>query len=128
MINVPHTLEVSQCSERFQSEWWWTFQGYYFLFPHYSFQCCCRPLWCLHLHCNSQKLSPPPLPLYPMNFLHCSRSRKYFRYFGSRFPFSIKSRSNFLFLIKPLSIPNSATPSRNVSIQRTRFGYVIVVW
>ena len=28
--------------------------------------------------------------------------------------FSIKSRNNFLFLIKPLSIPNSASPSRNV--------------
>ena len=30
------------------------------------------------------------------------------------FSFSIKSLNNFLFLIKPLSIPNSARPSRNV--------------
>ena len=37
----------------------------------------------LQLHCHSQKLSP--LALYLMNFLHCSRSRKYFLHFGSLF-------------------------------------------
>ena len=36
------------------------------------FQCRCRSIRCLHLHCYSQKLSPPPLPLYPLNLLHCS--------------------------------------------------------
>ena len=35
-------------------------------------------------------------------------------YISVAFPPSINSLSNFLFLIKPLSIPNSASPSRNI--------------
>ena len=98
----------------FQNERLWTFQGYYFLFPHFRFQCRCRSLGCLQFHFYSQKLSP--LPLFLVNFLLCSRSRdrKHFLHFGSLFLQSIKSFRTFLFLITPLSTPNSASPSRRV--------------
>ena len=43
-----------------------------------------------------------------------SRYRKYFLHFGSLSPFLLNRLVNFLFLIKPLWTPNSATPSRNV--------------
>ena len=59
--------------------------------------CICRSIRCLHLHCYSQKLTPAPLPLYPMNFLHCSSSRNYFRYFGSLFLFLLNRLANFCF-------------------------------
>ena len=95
----------------FQNERLWTFQGYYFLFPHFRFQCRCRSLGCLQFHFYSQKLSP--LPLFLVNFLLCSRTQKYFLPFGSLF-FSIQSFRTFLFLITPLSTPNSASPSRRV--------------
>ena len=57
-----------------------------------------------------RKPLPPPPPdfQYPMNSPHYySHYRKYFLHFGNLFPFPIKSLNNFLFLIKPLSIPNS---------------------
>ena len=99
---MSRTHESSRNVHRyFQSEWWWTFQGYYFLFPHYRFQCRCRFLGCLHLYWHSRKLSPPPLPLYPMNFLHCSPSRKYFRYFGSLFLFLLNRLATFWSWLNP---------------------------
>ena len=76
------------------------------------FQCRCRSLGCLQLQRHSQKPFPAPPPdfQYPMNSPHYySRYRKYFLHFGSLSPFL-----NFLFLTKPLSIPNSSSPSRNV--------------
>ena len=76
------------------------------------FQCRCRSLGCLQLQRHSQKPFPAPPPdfQYPMNSSHYySRYRKYFLHFGSLSPFL-----NFLFLTKPLSIPNSLSPSRNV--------------
>ena len=36
-----------------------------------------------------------PRPLYPMNFPHCSHSRKYFRCFGSLFPFLLNRLATF---------------------------------
>ena len=98
MINVPYSLELSQCSQRlFQSERWWTFQGYYFLFPDCRFQCRCRFLGCLQLQRHSQKPHPlPPDFQYPMNSPHYySRSRKYFLHFGSLFPFLLNRLATF---------------------------------
>ena len=43
-----------------------------------------------------------------------SRYREYFLHFGSFFPFLLNRLSTFLFLIKPLSTPNSASPSRKL--------------
>ena len=43
-----------------------------------------------------------------------TRYRKYFLHFASLFHFLLISPSTFLFLIKPLSTPNSASPSTNV--------------
>ena len=84
MISVPYTLQFSHCSQEFsERERWWTLQGSYSLFPDCRFQCLCRSLGCFQLHIPLQKLSPPPLLLYPMNLLHCFRSPKYFRYFGT---------------------------------------------
>ena len=63
-----------------------------------------------------RKSSPPPL--YLMNFLHWSRSLKYFLHFGSLLLFLSNHLGPFCqFLIKPLSTPKSA-----------RFGHVIVLW
>ena len=72
---------------------------------------------CLQLQCHSRKPFPAPPPdfQYPMNSPHYySRYRNYFLHFGIAFFLSIKSLNNVLFLIKPLSVPNSASPSRNV--------------
>ena len=98
--------------KHFQSERWWNFQGYYCLFPNCRFQYCCRPLGCPQLHCHSQKLSL--LPLYLMNFPHWSRSLKYFLHFGSLLFLSNHIGPFCQFLIRPLSTPTSASPSRNV--------------
>ena len=58
------------------------------------------------------------LTLYLMNFLHWSRSLKYFLHFGSLLLFLSNHLGPFCqFLIKPLSTPKSA-----------RFGHVIVLW
>ena len=43
-----------------------------------------------------------------------SRYREYFLHFGSFFPFLLNRLSTFLFLIKPLLTPNSASPSRKL--------------
>ena len=118
MINFPYTLEFSQCSQGF-SEWKvvdvsWLLLSVFSL----SFKCRCRSLGCLRLHCHSQK----PLPSRSSRFsipdelssllLSFSEVISAFRW---PFSFSIKSLSNVLFLIKPLSIPiNSASQSRNV--------------
>ena len=118
MINFPYTLEFSQCSQGF-SEWKvvdvsWLLLSVFSL----SFKCRCRSLGCLQLHCHSQK----PLPSRSSRFsisdelssllLSFSEVISAFRW---PFSFSIKSLSNVLFLIKPLSIPiNSASQSRNV--------------
>ena len=80
-----------------------------------------------HLQHHSQKPLPPPPPppppppnfKYPMNPPHYySRYRKYFLHFASLFPFLLNRLATFLFLIKPLSTPNSARLGGNV----------IVVW
>ena len=113
----PVHIRVSHNVHRdFKSERWWTFHGYYFLILDCRFQYHCRYLGCLRLHCHSQKpLPPPPDFQYPMNSPHYySCSWKYFLHFGSLFPFLLIRLATFLFLIKPLSIPNSASPSRNV--------------
>ena len=117
MINFAYTLEFSQCSQGF-SEWKvvdvsWLLLSVFSL----SFKCRCRSLGCLRLHCHSQK----PLPSRSSRFsisdqlssllLSFSEVISAFRW---PFSFSIKSFSNVLFLTKPLSIPNSASQSRNV--------------
>ena len=107
MINVPYTLVFSQCS--------------IFCFLTGRFQCRCSSLGSQLQH-HSQKPLPPPPPhpsppnfKYPMNPPHYySRYRKYFLHFTSLFPFLLNRPATFLFLIKALSTPNSASPSRNV--------------
>ena len=114
MINVPYTLESSQCSQGFSESKVVDISGPVLSVSDFRFQCRCRSHGCLQLHCHSQKLSPSPLPLYPMNFLHCSRSRAYSRYFSSLPLFLLKHLGSFLFLITPLLTPNFACPSWNV--------------
>ena len=121
MINVPYTLECSQYSQRI-SEWkGWTFQGYCFLFPNCRFQCRCRSLGCLLLHCHSQKLS---LWTFYSFFVHGSILSILVVFFFT------KSLSTFSLLIKPLLTPNSARPSRSVFNERglvTSSRHVVVV-
>ena len=84
------------------------------------FQCRCSSLGSqLQHHYQKPFFPPPPHPSppnfkYPMNSPHYfSRYRKYFLHFASLFPFLL-DRLAGLFLIKPLSTPISASPSRNL--------------
>ena len=88
------------------------------------FQCRCSSLGSQLQHHSQKPLPPPPHPSppnfkYPMNPPHYySRYRQYFLHFASLFPFLLNRLATFLFLIKPLSTPNSARLGGNV----------IVVW
>ena len=114
----------------FQSERWWTFQGYYFLFPwtvvifsvvvallgvnfntilrgHFLLLLLIFPLLIFNIQWTLLIITPV------IGSIVCIALALFL------FSFSIKSPSNFMFLIKPLSTPNSASPSRNVFSTRS---------
>ena len=80
------TLKNSHNVHRdFQSERWWTFQGYHFLFPD-----------CGRFHSPPPPHPSPPNFKYPMNPPHYySRYRKYFLHFASLFPFLLNRLATF---------------------------------
>ena len=128
MINVPYILEFSQCSQRF-SEWKVVDISGLLLseFPHCRFQCRCRSRGCLRIHCHSQKLSTPPLPLYPMNFPHFFPSRKCFRYFGILFLFLLNHLAIFAAWLNPYRVLTPQVHLRTYSAHEVwlRHRYVV---